>query len=106
MLNVGELNKRITLQKRTRINNSFGEEINSYTDFVSVWAKVNQIQGSEVQINSKERVKRQFEIVIRYFVNITEDMRIKYKNQYLDIISIINENEENIKMIIKCEGTT
>jgi len=46
-MNIGKLDKRITLQSRSATLDDYGQELNSWSDIATVWANVKPIGGRE-----------------------------------------------------------
>ena len=107
IVNAGELNQKIKIQKRTKVRNSLGEEISSYITYREVWAKVQQAlsynDNTELKENYKEKTKQTLLFEIRYLSLINNDMRIQYKGEYYNILNVDNVFGTNKKLIIKAE---
>ena len=107
VVNSGDLNKQIIIQKRTKTQNTFNEEINTYTTHLTCWAKIKQTvsktDNTEIYENNQLQTKTTFEIEIRYNPTIKEDMRIVYGKKTFDILNINNLNQANIKLLITVE---
>lgn len=46
-MNIGKLDKRITLQSRSATLDDFGQELNSFSDVATIWANIKPIGGRE-----------------------------------------------------------
>ena len=46
-MDIGKLDKRITLQIRSATLDDYGQELNSWSDFATVWANVKPVSGRE-----------------------------------------------------------
>jgi len=46
-MNIGKLDKRITLQVRSATLDAYGQELNSWTNLATVWANIKPIGGRE-----------------------------------------------------------
>tara|TARA_Y100001972_G_C7416908_1_gene215644 strand:- start:181 stop:504 length:324 start_codon:yes stop_codon:yes gene_type:complete len=46
-MQIGELDRRITLESPTATHNNYGENVESYSDFRTIWAKVKFEGGSK-----------------------------------------------------------
>jgi len=107
MVNAGELTKKITIQKRQRIQNSFGEYIDTWVTYRTAWAKIVQTTSisynKELYVGNKRVTKSRYEITIRYFVDIKTRFRIIYKNFIFDIKFINNIDEKNEELFLDCE---
>lgn len=92
---VGQLDRQIIVQQVTLTANSYGEPVESWANYATVWARVNQL-GSTERFRSdavlKARVSR---FLIRYLEGLTHEMRISYDSQVWQIIGInvIGRNE-------------
>lgn len=79
-IKASELNKRITLQKFGKvIVDDF--ETEGWTDYKTVWAKINNLYGSEFYAAMTANAETTVEFVIRYNVDIEKEagsMRIKF----------------------------
>lgn len=107
VINAGELNNKIDILKREIVKDNFGQEVETFSLFLSVWAKVDRhsVTGIDykVETNEKLKVRNKYSIEIRYLSVIKEDMRLSFKNKTLKILNIENVFESNVKLIIVCE---
>jgi SPP1 family predicted phage head-tail adaptor len=90
MANINSYRSRITLQRLTYVSNNIGGFTVSWNDIDTVWANVKQVSGNEAikfkQVYPTVSVK----ILIRYRSDLNPDYRIKYKNTYYNILSVID----------------
>lgn len=93
-MQIGHLDRRITLQNYSTSVNSYGELIESYSTYREVWAKVDFDGGSQSdefdRITAISKVK--FFIRNLDLANLTEKTRISYDSK-LYYIQAINEIE-------------
>ena len=93
-MQIGHLDRRVTLQNYSTSANSYGELIESYEDFRTVWAKVDFDGGSQSdefdRITAISKVK--FFIRNLDLADLTEKTRISYDSK-LYYIQAINEIE-------------
>ena len=93
-MQIGHLDRRITLQTYSTSANSYGELIESYSDYRTVWAKVDFTGGSQSdefdRITAISKVK--FFIRNLDLADLTEKTRISYDSK-LYYIQAINEIE-------------
>jgi SPP1 family predicted phage head-tail adaptor len=101
-MNPGELNKRITIQRKKTTLNSYGENIQDWENLITIWASINPIVGKEYfaaeTINSEVTHK----IKVRYLNIIKPNMRIEFNSRIFTIQSIINYKENNTELQIMC----
>lgn len=100
-MNIGQLNKRITIQKPTITENDIGDSISDWVDYKTVWASVTNLFGKEyfaaMQIQAENTVK----FTIRYCKDIDTTMRISFNNNFYDIKFIDNIKYGNTFMEIQ-----
>ncbi|WP_394870315.1 phage head closure protein [Clostridium butyricum] len=98
---IGELKHRITFEKLITVVNENGFETEEWKEYKVVWAKVSNLSGREyfqaATINKEKIVK----FLVRFFENITEDMRIRFDERQYDIVAIDNIKYENKYLEIK-----
>ncbi len=101
MVMIGELKHRITFEKLITVVNENGFETEEWKEYKVVWAKVSNLSGREyfqaATINKEKIVK----FLVRFFENITEDMRIRFDERQYDIVAIDNIKYENKYLEIK-----
>ncbi|MDO7487041.1 phage head closure protein [Peribacillus frigoritolerans] len=100
MMNAGHFNKRITIQSNNGGVDADGYPIQGTTNVVSVWAMVKPLSAKdyfEAKATQSERTTR---FIIRYRTGIEFDMTILYGQRKFEIVSIINDNEENKTLTI------
>ena len=73
-----------------------GEEIDSWTEFKTVWCKVLPGRGRESDIARRETGKLETKFWCRYFSGLTLKMRLNLGGRYFDIVSIANLEERNM----------
>lgn len=49
---IGRLDKRVTIQRRTATQDSYGQELDSWTTIAQVWAQVKPLGGKERMRNA------------------------------------------------------
>lgn len=86
-LDPGELDRKVTIQTASGVQDAYGEEINTWLDTLDVWAKMEWEKGSEGmdadQVVNQDKVK----FTIRY-TTVDAKNRIKYDGEFYDIESI------------------
>ena len=93
-------NKRIKIQEKVAPGiGSFAVE--EWYDKFEVWAHWVNVHGSEAWIADSVQAQRAATVTIRYRPDITEKMRIVYKDAVYLIVSIDNVRERNRILQIK-----
>ena len=95
-MNIGSLNKRINLECETRVSDGMGGTITSFKEIsadvpAAIWptSASERVQQMGTTMTITHRIR------IRYRSDIRVNWRLKFKNRYFDIVSIINPNMEN-----------
>lgn len=100
-MNLGELNKRITIETLTTVINENGFEEEQWVLWKTVWAKVQNLYGREFFQASAVQQEKTVKFTIRYLKDINERMRIKFQGKQYNITFIDNIRYENKYMEIK-----
>ncbi|WP_066316958.1 phage head closure protein [Bacillus sp. FJAT-29814] len=102
-INPGEFRHVISFQKKSGVQNSYGEKSNDWVDVIKSRAGIYPVSGKEFfaaeTINSEVTHK----VNLRYLSGITPDMRIKFGERFFSIISVINFQEKNIELQLLCK---
>lgn len=102
-MDIGRLKHRITFQKLQQTKNEYGEMLNEWLDFKTVWAEIKPVSGrqffSAKQINSEIS----HTVYMRYNPQILPNMRIKYNNRIFDVLYVMNVDEGNSLLQIYCK---
>ena len=98
-MQAGELNKRGTIQYPSKSKNTFNEDIETWTDLATVWCSIEPVSGSEKWLQQERVSEATFKIRMRYRSDVNERMRMKYKNRYLQFLSVLNLGENSIELL-------
>lgn len=102
MVDIGRLNKRITLQRYTEVENEIGQTIVSLIDFKTVWASVEPISGKEYTDVDRNSNQLTYRIYIRYLENVNTDMVVDYNGLKFKITACINPRMKNELLQLVC----
>jgi SPP1 family predicted phage head-tail adaptor len=85
----GQLDRRIKIQQAATSKDDYNQdEIISWNDFATVWASLEDSQGSEGLQADQITAVRTTNFVIRYLDGVTEKMRVLFDGRHYDIQSI------------------
>lgn len=87
-VNIGELNKRISILANTTIQDTDGFETEQEVIVCTIWAKVSNISGTEVFKAGADysTVKTRFLVRYRKDIEFNTDMKIKFNSKTYNII--------------------
>lgn len=102
-MQAGKLNQRIELQSATVAADSYGEPIQTWTTYTTVWAAVAPLSGRELiyaqQVSSETNIR----ITIRYTSAVAVGHRVKYGTRYFDINAVIDRDMRNEQIELMCK---
>ena len=102
-MNIGSLNKRIEIQSPTLTSDGMGGFDTVFATVATVWSAIWPTSASE-RIQSMGAVMTiSHRIRIRYRSDIRSGWRLKFKDRYFDIVSIVNPSESNRMLDIMCK---
>lgn len=103
-MQIGELNKRVTLQYQTRVSDGMGGFTIVWNDAATVFASIWPISASERIQSEKVAGEITHRIRIRHRRNIRTSWRIKFGERYFNISGPpINPNERNEYLELLCK---
>jgi len=98
----GKYRHRIKIYKTAKIRDEFGGSTNQRTLVANPWCKLRVLADVEyANLTTVAQTRIEFEVRYSSLIdNPTDDMWISFKNEEYDIISTINVNEINEKLLI------
>lgn len=85
---IGKMREKITIQKKTVQTDELGGITETWADYKTVWAKVEEVKADLRIIAERGNMKRTFRITIRNRDDIDENDRIIYRGMTLKIVGI------------------
>lgn len=102
-MDIGKLRQRITFQSCRKVADGHGGwNAPSWDDFATVWAQVEPLSGREYYFAAQVKADLTHRVGIRYLAGLTEEMRVKFGDRYLEIETIIDIKELHKFMEILC----
>jgi SPP1 family predicted phage head-tail adaptor len=85
----GRLDRRLTLQRRTLIENDYGEPVETWTDLATVWAEKIPVRGAEryAAMQTVAEVEERFKI--RYRKGLTPLDRVVCAGTTYDVKGVL-----------------
>lgn len=87
-MKAGRLNRRITIQEPTETQDDYGEAIQSWATYRTVWAEKRDLPGNEAFDADQIVAEAVTDWRIRHLSGLTRKMRISYGGDIYDIRSI------------------
>ena len=105
-MSLGEFRNKIVLQTLGGSTDSGGGQTSTYSTATTVWAKAENISGSENIFGDQLRGVSSYRFMIRYYSALTVKHRISYNSKTFNIVSFrsISEGKERYQEITASEG--
>lgn len=101
-MRAGKLRHLVQLQNLESGQDDYGAPFNEWADGDAVYASVEPLNGRELfsaqQVNAETTVR----ITMRYRPDITQRTRIKYRDKFFNIQTLINPEMRNRELILMC----
>jgi len=105
-MRAGLLRKRITLQRSTSTQDSYGADNVTWADVGGRWASVEPLSGREFEDGQQNVSRIEARFITRYTTGITSKNRIVFNNENYQVESVTNLNQRNREMEILCSRVT
>ncbi len=106
MIRAGTLNRRITIQKRDTGRDAAGQPVDTWSDYVTVWANIKAPTGMgairDMQGDLSASIAR-YSIRIRYRTDLDASMRVVYGSQVFDIKGVLPDHADHEYTDLVCE---
>ena len=100
-MDIGQLNKRIIIQKLTISENDMGDSIETWIDYKTVWSSITNLHGREFYQAMQVQAENTVKFVIRYCKDLDTSMRILFQDNLYNITFIDNIKYGNTFMEIQ-----
>ena len=101
-INIGRLNKRITILKKVDSINALNQKSKTYEEVATVWASVAPVRGTERYELQKLHEEVTYRIYMRYLPGIRADMYVRCGEMLFEIQSVIDVDLERKMLEIDC----
>lgn len=88
MINPGKLDRRVIIQAKTETQNSFGETIETWATFKTIWAEKKTATGREAFQSGREVTGSLAVFTGHYLAGVTTEHRILEGSTVWDILSV------------------
>ena len=102
-MRAGELRNRITIQSKTVVQNTFGEEDITWTEFATVWAAIEPLRGREFLDAQMASAEVTTKITIRQRDGISPEMRVVHGSIIYNIRAVIHVETRQREMQLMCQ---
>lgn len=110
-MDIGRLDKRITIQRRSATKDSYGQEVNQWVDIATVWANIKPIGGRERLRSMVVESSLTHTVMVRYRESLmpptlADAWRIQYGTRIFNITAAMDMEEDHRWVVFDCtEGS-
>ena len=103
---IGQMRNRIVLQSMSPTTDAAGGQSISWGTATTVWAKVQNLSGTESSFGDQIQDRANYRFTIRYYSALTPKYRISYNSRTFNIehITSVDEGKEKYQIIQAEEG--
>jgi len=102
-MNPGDLRYQIQIQSKTKAQDSFGAETETWSTVATVFAAVDPLRGQEYLEARRLQADIDVRFRIRYRAGITPAMRVLHDGRYFNIESVIHVKELRREIQLMCK---
>lgn len=100
-MKAGALRHKVTIQSKTITTDGSGGPVETWADFATVHASIEQLSGREMIAAQAVNSETTGKIRIRYLAGVTADMRVVFGTRLFSITAPpINPDERNRELIL------
>jgi SPP1 family predicted phage head-tail adaptor len=103
MVMAGRLRHRVTLKSNSPSVDEYGDESESWGTEGTVWARIEPLRGQELLLAQQVNAELSHRVTIRYYSGCSPQWRVYFGNRTLEIVSVRDPEERNIKMELLCK---
>lgn len=103
---IGEMRNRIVIQSLGTSTDSGGGQTASFSTATTVWAKIENLSGTESSFGDQIEDRANYRFTIRYYSALTPKHRISYNSKLFNIQHVASqlEGKERYQIIDAEEG--
>lgn len=94
----------MTIQREVVTRDTFGAEVNPWTDVATVWASVRPGASGERFISAADQVQATIThtVRVRYREGLSPKMRLKWEGRFLGIQSVVEPDGRKRELVLLC----
>lgn len=102
-MRTGSLNCRVTIKYLNSGQDALGQPVQTWSDFVTVWASILHKSGAESIRADKDTSINQASIRIRRRTDVTPAMRVYYGSTVYQIKAVLPDEQDRERLDLSCE---
>lgn len=104
-MRAGELRHRVAFKSDAPTQDEYGEPIENYSTYMTVWAAIEPLEGRELLLAQQVNAEVTIRVRIRYDSGntVSPEHRIIIGSRTLEIVNVINPSERDEKLTLMCK---
>lgn len=104
-MRAGKLRHRVEFHSDTPTQDDFGQSIESWTSYMTVWAAIEPLEGRELLLAQQVNAEVTIRVRIRYDSGntVSPEHRVIVGSRTLEIVNVINPSERDEKLTLMCK---
>ena len=103
-MKAADLDQRITLQARSVVTDSVGQDAITWVDVATVWAQCQAVRGREFFAAAQVQQETTVKVRIRWRAGVTPLMRLVWQGRAHDITGVVPVGRKDMLEIMCVEG--
>ncbi len=105
MIRAGDLDKRITVQKKTVTYNAYNEPIEIWSELDTIWAETITKDGKGREFTAAQKLFAETTVVfrVRYRSEFTPLNRISYSGRVFEILGVVDVDFDHVDQRFACK---
>lgn len=99
---IGRLRHYVELQSASESINAYGERTESFAKYANAWARIEPLNGRELEHARQINGEISHRVTIRYNSNVAVKHRVVYDSRNFEINAVINPDERNRYLQLMC----
>jgi SPP1 family predicted phage head-tail adaptor len=88
-MTAGKYKHRVEFQAKATVQDEYGEPVDAWQTVIECWGLVHYLTGRELWAAKQANSEVTGRVELRYRDDISPEMRIKYRDRFMDIESIV-----------------
>lgn len=103
MMRTGQMRHQVVIQVRSTAQDTYGEQVQSWTEFATRRALVERSRGSEIWASAQRSGRVPVVFHLRYLDGVTPGMRVLFDGRVHNILSAIDQEGRGEELILTTE---
>lgn len=101
-MRAGELHERVTIQRQSAGQDTYGADVTIWTDVATVWAAVEPLLGREFVEGRRLEAEVTTKIRMRRRDWVTPSMRVVHGTSTYNVVSVQHVRSERRELVLMC----